>query len=322
MAHFLIINTGGTIGMEVGQHGLLPSPTLLADAFSSLPTLAPWRDHDLSWTHWSPLRDSAELTVSDWFRLRADINRYPEVDGVLVIHGTDTLAYSAAALSFLLGQLTKAVVVTGSMLPINADFSDAPANLNLALDCLLAARAEVQVAIDGKVFPGSRVSKVSTATRDCFKAPNWQQSDWLQPSAHAAVTIDESRSDAFIDLITLFPGCQPQADHYRGKQPAAVLLQAYGDGNIAATAPIQRFLRTLNDLQIPLFVRSQCFAGKVCLGHYQASKLLLDHGAVGCGDMTLEAAITKLTLLAGTHSDPEKLIAGFLTPMAREWQQR
>lgn len=320
MAHFLIINTGGTIGMADTPTGLAPQAGLLKSTLLSDTRLADWRSHTLSWQEWQPLIDSSNIRPGHWYELRDQINS-TECDGVLIIHGTDTLAYSAAALSFLLSGTTKTVVITGSMRPLIQANSDGFGNLTLALDILTRQQPEVFVAFNGRCLPASRVSKVDTAADSAFMTPNWSDSLWSQPAGKAKIDLSRPWRPSALGVQTLFPGMPMDGlmsmveRNYR-----ALVLNTYGSGNVMTDSALERILEKAGNQSIPVFVRSQCLFGEVHLGQYAASSLLSNVGAVACGSMPLEAVLAKLQILCSEFNTASEVIDGFNQPWAREWQ--
>lgn len=325
MARYLIINTGGTIGMAEGPDGLAPQPGLLRDTLTSHPLLTDWRQHDLQWQEWQPLLDSSDIRPPQWYQLRDQILA-SDADAVLIVHGTDTLAHSAAALSFLLSGTGTSVVLTGAMRSLTQADSDGFANLQRALTILEQGLGEVCVAFGGtanaRCLPGSRVTKACDHDNDdALFAPGWQDSDFQQPPSSAEQPPTRSWRPAAIGLITLFPGMPLDGlmsmveRNYR-----ALVVNAYANGNVMNDGDLKRILQRAQDKGIPIFVRSQVPDGKVTLGHYAASNMMAEVGAIGCGSMPLEAVLTKLQILACEFDSGEAIARGFVTPWAREWQ--
>ncbi|GGX64373.1 asparaginase [Saccharospirillum salsuginis] len=320
MAHYRIINTGGTIGMAATDQGLAPQPGLLREQLTGHPDLAGWREHDLSWDEWEPLIDSSDIRPGHWYRLRDDILA-SDADAFLIIHGTDTLAYTAAALSFLLAGSGKTVILTGSMTPLSQPDNDGIPNLNTALDALTAKRPEVCVAFSGRVLPASRITKADTTADDAFLTPNWSESLWDQAPGAPETPLGKQWRPAAIGLQILFPGMPMDGlmsmveRNYR-----ALVLNTYGSGNLMNDDAMRRILGRAHDQGIPVFVRSQCLHGEVHLGQYAASSLLTEIGAVSCGGMPLEAVLTKLQVLCSEYDRADQIVEGFKRPWAREWQ--
>lgn len=321
MAHYLVINTGGTIGMAEGANGLEPKDGEMEHAFLSHPELSGWREHSLEWVHWSPLLDSSDLKPQHWYEIKDLIaNKRASVDGVLVIHGTDTLSYTAAALSFLTAELQKTVVITGSMRPISSADTDAIANLNLALKGLEQNSQEVLVAIGAQLMPGSRVTKLSTFADNAFATPGWTASLSEQPKT-TPLFITKSWRPAAVGVVTIHPGFPVDMlmsmveKFYR-----AIVINAYGNGNAANDRAFRRILKQANEKNIPVFVRSQCFEGNVTFGLYAASSIFDECHAVSCGSMSLEAVVTKVQILCSEFNRSEDVIRYFKQPISREWQ--
>lgn len=325
MARYLIINTGGTIGMAHGTNGLEPQPGLLRTTLADHPRLAGWREQELHWDEWQPLLDSSDIRPAQWYQLRDRILD-SDAEAVLVVHGTDTLAHTAAALSFLLSGSGRSVVLTGAMRSLAEADSDGFANLKLALQTLQQRRGEVCVAFGGEArarcLPGSRVSKFSDHdSDDALFAPGWQDSDFDQPAGQAERPPLRPWRPAAIGLITLFPGMPLDGlmsmieRNYR-----ALVLNAYANGNVMNDGDLKRILQRAQDKGIPVFVRSQVADGEVKLGHYAASSLMTDIGAIACGSMPLEAVLTKLQILACEYDSGDAIARGFVEPWAREWQ--
>lgn len=321
MATFLIINTGGTIGMAESPKGLTPEPGLLQRTLAEHPALAPWREHDLQWHEWQPLIDSSDIHPSHWYEL-ASLIRQSDAEGVLVVHGTDTLAYTAAALSFLLSDCLTPVVITGAMRPLSAAVNDGLDNLLTALEALETGRPEMVVAFNGAQLPGSRVTKIDTAADHAFSTPNWSDALWSSPAPARSYSLDKAWRPSAIGVQTLFPGMPMDGlmsmveRNYR-----ALVLNVYGSGNVMADSAFQRILHRAAEQQRPVFVRSQCLYGSVQLGQYATSALLTEIDATPCGGMPLEAVITKLQILCAEFDHGEAVTRGFLEPWAREWQR-
>jgi len=323
MAHFLIINTGGTIGMVEGDNGLEPHQGEIENALNSTnEALKDWQAHELTWVHWNPLLDSSNLQPIHWYQIKDTIDLHPTVDGVLIIHGTDTLSYTASALSYLLSTLKIPVVITGSMLPISAPNTDAVDNLNLSLTALVNARPEVVAAVGHHILPGSRLTKTSTSAIESFETPGWQKNLWGQPFDNKPLVINKSCRPAAIGVITLYPGLpmdglMSMVDRFY----RAIVINAFGNGNAANENSFRRILKHAQEKRIPVFIRSQCPEGNVDFHLYAAGALFDEFGAISCGNMSFEAVITKLQILCSEFNRSEEVIEAFRQPIAREWQQ-
>lgn len=321
MSHFLVINTGGTIGMVEGEKGLVPDGSSVQHAMRVRDELAAWRDHVLSWDDWQPLMDSSNLVPEHWYRIKSRIENTDDINGVLVIHGTDTLAYTASALSYLLSDLTLPVVVTGAMIPISVDTTDAIDNLNLSLMALLSNRTEVMVVVGKTILPGSRVTKISTKSHNAFSSNGWADEQWNTQPGPNKLSIRHPWRPRQVGVITLFPGAPIDAlAHMINQQYAAIIINAYGNGNAPASDAVKTCLQKAQINQIPLFIRSQCFEGEVDFNLYSSGALFKEFKAVNCGRMVFEAVITKIQILCSESDDIDTIIKNFMTPYAREWQ--
>ncbi|WP_271410021.1 asparaginase [Pseudomonas sp. Q1-7] len=302
----LVLYTGGTIGMQMTETGLAPASgfeTRLRHEQAAHPQRpAPdWIFRELS-----PLLDSANMTPVNWLQMRDAIVAGVEQDGcdaVLLLHGTDTLAYSAAALSFLLLGLAIPVVLTGSMQPAGVADGDAWPNLFGALACLQAGvEPGVHLYFNGRLLPGSRVSKEKSDAPDAFSESLRPRQGARAQEIPAALDYRNPRRPVALAVQPLFPGlgvAQLRAVLDSGIH--GLLLECYGSG----TGPSDNvdLLAALKDAHrrgIVLAAISQCPQGAVEFDIYAAGSLLASAGLVSCKGMTREAALGKLFSLLGT----------------------
>lgn len=311
-----IIYTGGTIGMmEHAASGRLSNVAL--DRLSrDVPELEKL-DLELSASTFLEPIDSCDMTPKRWLQLAQRIEElYHEHDGFVVMHGTDTMAYTASALSFLLQGLQKPVILTGSQLPIGTLRTDGKENLITAVEIAGSCEGdeaivqEVAVYFEYKLYRGNRCTKVSAAHFDAFASPNWPE------LAEAGVKIDYKhsallprRSDTFtvsenidsrVVLIKLFPGIDPGLfPAFANGQTQAVVVETYGSGNVPSHQEFFNGLDALVQRGMPVVHVTQCLSGSVLEGRYGASAALEEMGVVGLHDMTTESAITKMMYLLG-----------------------
>ena len=331
----LVIHTGGTIGMTDGPSGLVPDPCF-ADR------LAPWIAaqrfparidvHPLE-----TLIDSADATADHWHTIaRVVVDRHAGFDGIVILHGTDTMAYSASALSFLLNGLAKPVILTGAQLPFATPGTDAERNIS---DALAWANhdsiREVCIAFDGQLLRGNRSVKFSTHVGDGFASPHWpvlgrsrrgraRAAQAIEPSAllrpRPASSLTLSAPDNAVGLLKIYPGLSVRLVQAAAEaHPSGLVLELYGSG----TAPRLNasLYGTLNDLSrcgLPLVAVSQCTRGAVHQPAYASSHLLRDAGVIFGHDLTPEAALTKLSCLVGRGESKSDLIEAMVTSMAGE----
>jgi L-asparaginase len=331
----LVAYTGGTIGMDRTATGYAPQPGHLRDQLAELPELRRPGMPEIELDAFDPLLDSSNMRPADWVRIAERLAaRYDEFDGFVVLHGTDTMAYTSSALAFLLHPLGKPVVVTGSQLPLGEARTDARGNLLTAL--LVAAEPaipEVTLLFGSKLLRGCRAVKVSADGFDAFDSPN------LEPLGTAGVEIQvrtdlarpadlgrpevPSGLEAAVGALRLFPGISADAV---GRVLAAPLqglvLEAYGAGN--GPDRDERLLAEVREATsrgVVVVVVTQCLSGRVDLEAYATGSALARAGAVGGGDMTVEAALTKLFYLLGAGREPDEVrelagrdLRGELTP--------
>lgn len=322
--NLFVLYTGGTIGMLQTAEGLAPASgfeTRLRDWLAETgrqPSFA-WRLQEMQ-----PLLDSANMQQANWLAMRDAIVEAVEQgghDGVLVLHGTDTLAYTAAALSFLLLGLDAPVVLTGSMLPAGAPGSDAGANLGGALDMLESGEAKgVQVYFGGQLLHGARVTKRHSESFDAFSVPPRERHGSRAEALPTALRYDQLRQPVNLAVQPLFPGLQAsQLDAVLNSGVQAVLLECYGSGT--GPSDNQALLDALGKARqrgVLLAAISQCYEGHVVFDIYAAGSRLRDAGLVSGGGMTREAALGKLFALLGAGLDVAEVERWFALDLCGE----
>ncbi len=290
----LCLYTGGTIGCIATPHGLAPAANVLQQPIAELVSMATSPQCQVVLREYPQLLDSSSMGPKDWLRIATDINdNYADFDGFIVLHGTDTLAWTAAALHWQLAQIDKPVVITGSMRPWLASGSDAPANFSLALNTVCSQRMGVIVAFGDKLLPGYAVKKLDSDADCAFTAPNWQ-GQWPAPptSAYQFHPVDPLRQ---ILAVKLFPGTQAWlAQSLNPLTIDGIALETYGSGNLPNDPALKTALQRLALHGTIIINCSQCIAGEVRQGHYAASDLLQQINAFAGGRMSIEAATTWL----------------------------
>lgn len=321
--HLRVLYTGGTLGMQASAAGLVPASgfearlrTQQAQESGALPA---WSFRELS-----PPLDSADMTQQHWLQMAAAIVDAVEVDGcdaVLVLHGTDTLAYSAAALSFLLLGLPVPVVLTGAMQPAGARGSDAWPNLFGAMRALQAGVPDgVQLFFNGRLLHGARVSKLRSEAFDAFdELPRQRRAERAGPLP-AALGYRQPRQPVPLAVLPLHPGFRAETvEALIGTGVRALLIECYGSGTGPSSDPaLQVALNRAHAHGLVLGAISQCPQGHIEFGLYAAGSGLRDAGLVSGGGMTREAALGKLFALLGAGLSQADVEALFVRDLCGE----
>jgi L-asparaginase len=324
-----VIYTGGTIGMGRTAHGFAPLPALgdkLRQALVQVPAF------DV--VEYAHLIDSSNATPVDWQMIARDIAlRRAEYDGFVVLHGTDTMAYSASALSFMLRGITVPVVLTGSQIPFGEPNSDALANVRDALRfAATPTLAGVGLAFAGQLYRGCRARKVDSRAMAAFNSPELAPLAHIDAAGDVVVSAGEEGlpgkesfelADYEAGRVLSFrfaPGMPLAAlEALLALKPRALLLEAYGLGNAPdAIAGLAALLAQATSAGVVIAVLTQTGRGGVSLGDYAAGSWLLRAGTIPAGDMTFEAAFTKLHHLFAQGLSPDAVKAAFVTPLAGE----
>ena len=299
--HIMVLYTGGTIGMQASANGLAPASGFEARMREQLANqpLPAWTFQEMA-----PLIDSANMTPAYWQRLRtAVIDAVDQgCDGVLILHGTDTLAYSAAAMSFQLLGLPAPVVFTGSMLPAGVPDSDAWENVSGALTALGDGLAPgVHLHFHGALIAPTRCAKVRSFGRNPFAALNRQGGVARAEAIPQALDYRQPKALANVGVLPLVPGIgAAQLDAVIGSGIQALILECFGSGTGPSDNP--EFLASLQhakDKGIAVVAITQCHEGGVELDVYEAGSRLRGVGVLSGGGMTREAAFGKLNALIG-----------------------
>ena len=346
-----ITYTGGTIGMVESPHGLIPGADLdswLAELLEG--TALAGR---VSLTVLDPLIDSANATPESWQAIIDDLRAHRAAtpadgadgingaDGVksyVVLHGTDTMAYTSAALSYALTDFDRPVVVTGAQLPLSAIGSDAASNVTGALNAATSGRADgVSLFFGHHLLAGNRATKTSSWAFEGFASPGaaplatagapWRWARHPAPGAERPTLphcADRARPLPYerhdVAVIDLAPGIT--AARLRAMVtplPEAVILRAFGVGNVPSAEPgLTEVIADAIKAGTAVIVASQCHEAEVRLGHYEAGDAIARAGAVGSSDMTLEAAYAKAQFLLAQGLRGDELAAWMSRSIAGE----
>lgn len=266
-------------------------------------------DYDIH--EYTPLLDSSNMSQQEWIKISKDIeNSYHKYDGFVVLHGTDTMAYTASALAFMLEGLSKPVIITGSQIPLCEARNDARENIITALQIAAGFDIpEVCLYFGGKLMRGCRSVKSSSDALDAFESPNF--------SALAKVGVDIEMNynliihTPFKELnvvefgnypivaVKIFPGMQTNVFKNILESPLkGIVIEAFGLGNIPTKDnELTQILKDASNRGIVIVICTQCLKGSTNIGNYEASSGLVEIGAVSGYDITVEAAVTKLYYL-------------------------
>jgi L-asparaginase len=301
----MVLYTGGTIGMQASASGLAPASGFEARMSEHLASQPALKVPQWSFREMSPLIDSANMTPAYWLRLRAAIIEAIEQDGcdsVLVLHGTDTLAYSAAAMCFQLLGLPAPVLFTGSMLPAGVPDSDAWENVSGALIALGQGQPHgVQLYFHGKLMAPTRCAKVRSFGRNPFVALTRNGGGAKAKSLPGELAYNHPKHEACVGVLPLVPGIgAAQLDALLNSGIEALVLECFGSGTGPSDNP--DFLASLQRAQengIVVVAITQCHEGGVELDVYEAGSRLRGVGVLSGGGMTREAVFGKLHALLG-----------------------
>ncbi len=315
----LLVYTGGTIGMVRTEAGYAPRAGYLETYLRSIPAL-----QDPSMPTWdllemNPLLDSSNMTVLDWNRIGGIIEQhYTAYDGFVILHGTDTMAYTASALSFSLENLDKPVIITGSQIPLFEVRNDGLDNLLTSM--MVAAQGhihEVALCFNSKLMRGNRSVKTSATDLYAFSSPNYPelaqigtaiQYNGMIPArpVKGPFRVQELKKIP-IGIIKVFPGIQFELfEEIMSESLKGIVLEAFGAGNVPGSADaILPIVRKARENGTVMVICSQCLKGSVSLGTYETSAALKEAGAVCAYDMTTEAAVAKLYYLFSCGYDAD-----------------
>lgn len=325
-ASLLLIYTGGTIGMKEDINDQTLKPFDFSQIIEEVPEIRKFAFKIDSYT-FDPLIDSSDVEPSLWQSLASLISdRYEDYDGFIILHGTDTMSYSASALSFMLDGLTKPVIFTGSQLPIGVPRTDGKENLILAVEIASAKDIdghakvpEVCVCFGSMLMRGNRTSKVNADVFRAFSSPNFpalaeaginiryaeelirKPLDWYQ-----SLKIN-SKLDTRVGILKIHPGITPEVVRYFLYSPEtrAVIIETYGSGNAPSGQWFVDIVREAVESGKIIVNVTQCLTGTVNMNIYATGKYLEKAGVVNGYDSTTESALAKLFFLMGKSPDNE-----------------
>ena len=307
MTNILILNTGGTFSSHISEHGLAPSMSG-NEILDRLGTVSD--EIELTVEDFCSL-DSANIMPDDWASIAKKIAaELPGYDGFIVIHGTDTLAYTSSMLSFMLQNISVPVVVTGSQMPLNMPMSDALGNLECAVWMAAGGVPGVFVAFDRKIMLGCRTSKVRTVSFDAFESINYPNIGEVNAFGLQLYTdrkhkmtrlnLQTDYSDK-IAVLKVFPGMHLEVFRYLEKIGCqGVYIEGFGLGGLPFLRnDVTTEIRKASERGLPILVGSQCRYEGSDLSVYETGQRILDCGGIPVYDMTQEAVVTKLMWCLG-----------------------
>lgn len=316
----LIVYSGGTIGMRQSPQGYLPETGYLQAQMARIPAFQHAAVPAYDILELQPLLDSANMHPDRWWGLaQAIAEHYDDYQGFVVLHGTDTMAYTSSALPFMLQGLNKPVIVTGSQIPLCEVRNDAQENLITSL--LIAARyqiPEVCLYFGGLLMRGCRAMKLDAQGFQAFASPNypvlgqvgididifWER---IRPARHNPLLSLQALHYATVGALRLFPGISASVLENLLQPPLqGLVIESYGVGNGPASDPVfLRVLRQACQRGVVLVNCTQCVKGSVAQQDYATGQALADVGLVAGGDLTTEAALAKLYYLFSAGYAPQ-----------------
>lgn len=311
--HIYIAYTGGTIGMKPSSKGFVPASGYLTETLAKMPEFHRPEMPKFTLHEYDNLLDSSDMVPADWQIIAQDIAKnYAKYDGFIILHGTDTMAYTSSALSFMLEGLHKPVIITGSQIPLAQLRSDGQANLLNAL--YIAANypvPEVTLFFNNRLLRGNRARKVDADGFDAFDSPNFpallnagihievnQRVNPLPPHPNSDGKIELNISPIKsqpVGMLSLYPGISASVLTNIIQQPVnALMLLSYGVGNAPQNPALLAQIEQATQQQIIVVNCTQCVRGKVDMTGYANGQSVRETGVISGKDITPEAALAKL----------------------------
>lgn len=333
----LMIYTGGTLGMVFDPDSKSLKAFDIEETLRNVPEMERL-NFNLSIFPFEHPFDSSNVTPNIWQQIVKTIaEHYDKFDAFVILHGTDTMAYTASALSFMLDGLNKPVILTGAQLPIGVARSDARENLITALE-IAADRiqgkpvlSEVAIYFNNRLLRGNRAKKSESSQFNAFDSENYPfladvgvavdyGLPYVKPHDPNAVLRPKLGMSEEVVILKLFPGISQKVVQsiLEIESLKGVVLETFGAGNAPTDAWLIDLLRKAIDKGIYVYNVSQCTGGRVIQGHYETSRMLGEIGVISGSDITTEAAVTKMMSLLGQELTPKEIIKKLRRPLAGE----
>ncbi len=320
MKNILLIYTGGTIGMVKDDKTGALRPFDMKKIYEVLPVLHKL-DCNIDTFQFNPIIDSSDMNAEVWLKLSAYIKQeYRNYDGFVILHGTDTMSYTASALSFLLENLAKPVIITGSQLPLGMIRTDGRDNIISSIE--IAANSEINIPevcifFDNKLFRGNRTTKINAEYFEAFYSGNLPslakvginisyKKHLILPKPTQPFKVYDKLSTNII-IAKIHPAINEEyfeaishIDDLEG-----MILETYGSGNAPTNKKFLSSIEKIVNKGVRILNVTQCKAGSVEMGHYEASYTLKEMGIISGKDITTEAALTKMMFVLGNCKDKE-----------------